>query len=70
MWVRFVNIWIHAIQVPDRDVKMVAFVKLITQMQYLRLSVDAQLDLQLRCAKSQNEMHVIRDHVKMVDLVI
>lgn len=70
MWVHFVSIWIHVIQIQDHDVKMVAFVKLITQMQCLRLNVDAQLDLQLRCVKSQKEMPVTRDHVKMVVLVI
>lgn len=70
MWVNFVNIWIHAILARDQDVKMVEFVKLTTQLQCLDSDAGVQLDSQLHCVKSQNEMHAIQDHVKTVDLVI
>lgn len=70
MWVRFVNIWIHVIRVPDQDVKMVVFVKLTIRMQCHRSNVDVQSDLQLHCAKSRSGMHAIRDHVKTLDHAI
>lgn len=70
MLVNFVNIWIHAIPARDQDVKMVAFVKLTTQLQCLDSDAGAQLASQHHFAKSRNVMHVIQDHAKTVALVI
>lgn len=69
MSVNIVNIQTHVIQVQDQDVKMEEFVKLIIQHQCLVLNVDARLVLQLLYVRFLSKMHVIQDHVKMVDHV-
>lgn len=63
MSVNFVSTWIHATHL-GYDVKMEAFVKLTTQVQYHRSGAGVQLATQLRYAKFQNGTLAIRDPVK------
>lgn len=70
MSVNSVNIWIHATQVRDQDVKMEVFVRLIIQHLCLDSDAGVRLVSQLHFAKFLNVTPVIQDHVKMADRAI
>lgn len=70
MLANFVNIWIHVTQALGQDVKMVAIVKLITQLQCQVFVADVRLVSLPHYVKSQNVTLAIRHHVKMLDHVI